>query len=154
MSQSKYRQRFPLQDHIPLLREIFLFDPTYHLLFQKWVLGVGAMVFSSDPKTFVIIPYGIYQKVEDELYCVLKVKIKGSISQNHPIIVNHEFLYQGPYSMYVQFYFCPRYWKKIVTEYTTKWKHEQSFLSRKSYLALYTNSIFFSPPMTHLMAVV
>lgn len=126
-----------LEDQIPLLREIYSFDPTFHLLFQKWIIGIGAIVYQTDRRTLVIIPYGIYQKVEDELYCILKIKIKEEDISAHPTFIeNQKFVYDGKHSLYMQFYFSETFWKERLKQYESLYKHAKTYLSRDSYLQL------------------
>jgi len=124
-----------LEDSIPLLREIYLFDPTFHNLFKKWIIGIGAVLYRIDQRTFIVIPYGIYQKIEDALYCILKIKIKGDI-RSTIVLQDGEFVYRDQHSLYIQYYFCPTLWKVKCKEYESLYKHSQIYLSRHSYINL------------------
>ena len=55
-----------LEDVLPLLREVYSYDSTYHEIFRKKVLTSGAHVFLRKRKNaYFIVPCGLQEKIED-----------------------------------------------------------------------------------------
>ena len=112
-----------LEDTIPLIREIYAYDPTYHDMYRNRVLPSGADVYLRNNGSYFIVPCGILEKVDD---CWVLMTLT---MQPHTMLLpprhgkEMDWTTVGLRSLSIQFLYDRSEWKKKVGE---RLKHEES----------------------------
>lgn len=69
---------FFLEDEVPCLRQIYEFDPTYHLFFRHNIVDNVAKVYQTSMCSYIILPYGLYEKVDD-VYLIIRLVVRRTL---------------------------------------------------------------------------
>lgn len=110
-----------LEDCIPLLREIYSYDSTYHEIFQKVVQG-GAHVYLRANGSYFIIPCGLMEKVEHGWILMTLTLYRGNMLFPRPALVNWKTV--RPRSLGIQYLYHRNEWKQ---EIRNRLAHEEMF---------------------------
>jgi len=105
-----------LEDAVPLIREIYAYDPTYYDMFRDEVLTSGADVYLRRNGSYFIVPCGILEKVEDcWILMTLTMQPRTMLlppRRNTPI----DWTKAGLRALSIQFLYNRSEWKKKVKE--------------------------------------
>lgn len=93
-----------LEDEIPLLRQIYEYDPTYHECFRR-IVDTVANLFKIREGSFLVVPFGLYEKVDDD-YLVIQMVVKN------PIHLPSSLRDARPYSMCIHYFRSRQEWKQ------------------------------------------
>jgi hypothetical protein len=116
LSLKEEKSMLRLEDAIPLIREIYAYDPTYRDLFQQQVLTSGADVYLRPNGSYFIIPCGIREKVDDCWIVMTLTMPPGEAlwPPRHGVLMDWTVL--APRSLFIQFLYDRSEWKRRVRE--------------------------------------
>lgn len=69
----KKRNMLWLEDCLPLLRQIYAYDSTYHDFFSRNIIQRAAELYLLRSDVYYVFPYGLYEKNEDEFYIIIRL---------------------------------------------------------------------------------
>jgi hypothetical protein len=130
-----------LEDCIPLIREIYSYDSTYHDIFRKQVLVSGADVYLYHRHAmflYFIVPCGIQEKIEDRYIIMTLALSKWSMllatTQSSPIVWKSI----RPHSLSIHYLYNRLEWRNTIRERLKANKMDHLFtMSREDLENLY-----------------